>query len=377
MFFIFITLSLLLRAVGAANAATRVDSRFVRRESELLETDHRVVKHTALAESDRIGPSGSSDSGCTTNQVAYAVMSDNTLMLIDMGPTTPSGKTEVRRMRAANNYTQYVDDNPLMTRMHLSAGANSNGDWTFLTDSGDNLVAINSGATESDKVELHRLKWDHNSPYQEFDMHSLTASPRKSGWSEWDFLFDSQDNLLIIKRGPSTSSGNTEVHTLSVAQAYAQFDETMPIIQTVLPESASTSNNGDWAFVMPRDGTNDLIAIKRPTQWDNTATILKLTQSSKYAKASNCCPTLNSQNIAECCDSVTMPQTSSGSAHWVFAIDSSADILCIKEGPSTKHGFTEIHRLSAAHNYTKFNGHFNRTAAPCRQPHFVDAAGDR
>merc|ERR1719450_180353 len=93
--------------------------------------------------------------------------------------------------------------------------------WAFVMDSKNNLVAIKKGPkTGSGKTEVHRLTAASN--YKKFDLHTATAL----GYTDknMEFVMDSKDNLVGILKGPKTGSGKTEVHRLSAASNYGQFD---------------------------------------------------------------------------------------------------------------------------------------------------------
>lgn len=278
-----------------------------------------------------------------------------------MGPNTMSGKTEMRRLTSASQYKGFKEDFPIETRMHLTAGSNNNGEWTFLADGADNLLAVNSGVTLSNKTEVHRLKYNKDNPYQEFDVHVITGLPQRSAFDEWDFLLDSASNLLLIKKGPSTPSGMTEIHRMSASKSWQMFSLKAA---TGLHLSASTNNNGNWAFLL--DGADNLISIRRPSVDDPTIIVKRLTAASNY----------HSFDIEG--SSVALPSTTAGAeVHWVFQIDLSDDLLCIKEGPTTAQGHTEVHKLSKASKYMAFTLHQPKSAAPCRKPLFTSDGGAR
>lgn len=310
------------------------------------------------------GPSPSPPPGgitCNANQVGYAVLSDSALAVIDMGPNTMSGKTEVRRLTSGSQYKDFKEDKPIETRMHLTASSNNNGDWTFLADGADNLVAVNSGMTASNKTEVHRLKFVESGPYQEFDVNVVTALPQKTSFAEWNFLLNSANDLVVIKKGPETPSSMTEVHVLAAAQSWQQF--TLQAA-TGLHLTASTDNHGDWAFLL--DGADNLVCIRRPTRTDMSIEVKRLTSGSNYQ-------TFDLED-----GGAELPHDSENpDVHWVFEIDPADDLLCIKEGPITEEGFTEIHKLSMASDYKTFTMTQTHSGAPCRQPHFIDSAGAR
>jgi len=304
---------------------------------------------------------------CEDGQTAYAVLSDGNLAVISMGPKLPSGRTEVRRLTQSTQYEHFKEDSPIATYLHATGSMADDGEWTFLSDGDDNLLGVNCGMSKSGMTEVHRLKYAGNPPWQALDVNVITALPKRTTFDEWDFLLDSDSNLVVVKKGPSTKSGQTEILKLAATQGYQGFllgsaEKGTP---TGLGLSASTSNNGDWAFLL--DGADNLICIRRPSLSEHSIVIKRLTAGSNY----------HSFDLAQGGAALPYAPDNNADVHWVFEIDLADDILAIKEGPKTLHGYTEIHKLSKASGYTKFTMHQEKSGAPCRNPFFTDAGGIR
>jgi len=313
---------------------------------------------------------------CSHNQMAYAALSNGDLAIINMGPITGSGKTQVHFLDSSRDYVAYRENDPIQTRMHPTAETNNNGEWTFLMDGNDDLLAINSGETASNMTEVHRLKMptDRANPYQTFDVQVITAQPHHTAYDEWDFLLDSSSNLMLIKKGPSTESSMTEIHVMKAAQSWQQFVTTASM-QTGLHLTSSTSNNGDWTFLL--DGADNLLCIRRPIRSDQSIEVKRLTAGSNY-QAFDIGGTGPGTSHSGGASLSTWWGPADTDVHWAFVIDASDDILCIREGyHGMGTGKTQIHKLAMATNYTTFTLHQENSAAPCLEPHWLDSASTR
>lgn len=347
-------------AAGALKTDVHTHTQPVAADQKLLRRE--VTDGEALVEQPAAG-----GADCEAGQTAYTVLSDGSLAVISMGPDLPSGRTEVRRLTQSTQYEHFKEDAPIATYLHVTGSLADNGEWTFLSDGDDNLLGVNSGMTTSNMTEVHRLKYAGSAPWQALDVNVITALPRRTIFDEWEFLLDSDSNLIVIKKGPSTKSGMTEIVKLGATQGYQNYllgspTKGMPI---GLGLSASTSNNGDWAFLL--DGEDNLICIRRPSVQDHSVTIKRLTAGSNYA----------SFDIDRGGAILPYAPDNNADVHWVFEMDLADDILCIKEGPTTLHGYTEIHKLSKDSKYTNFTMHQEKSGAPCRQPLYTDAGGIR
>merc|ERR1719473_991495 len=141
---------------------------------------------------------------------------------------------------------------------------------------------------------------------------------------------DSKDNLLGILKGPKTGSGKTEVHRLSAASNYGQFD---------LQTGTGLGYTNEWATFTMDSKDNLVCVLKGPKTGSGKTEVHRLSAASNYQKF----------NL----------QTGTGLGYtneWAdFTMDSKDNLVCVLKGPTTGSGRTEVHRLSAASNYKSFN----------------------
>lgn len=168
-----------------------------------------------------------------------------------------SGRVEVHVLSAASGYRSFV----LHAATPLPA-VNSR-DWQFVVGSlgGDrrsNLFAIKSGSTGSGRTEVHAL--GEVGGYRYWVLHSATALPPVPAGG-WTFLVGDaagRGDLVGVQR-TGTTSGRTEVHTLSRDSGYSSFalHAATPLGQTP---------GGQYGYVLgdlEGDGRPDLFAVKR------------------------------------------------------------------------------------------------------------------
>jgi hypothetical protein len=202
-----------------------------------------------------------------------------------------------------------------------------------VANSQGNLVALKTaGPTGTQKTEVHSMSKSSN--YGQFNLQVGTALHYSSNMDTWSFVMDSADNLIAIKKGPQTGTGKTEVHRMTKASNYQQFD-----LQTGTA-LGYTDDVDSWSFVM--DSNDDLLALYRgPHTGTGTTEIHRLSKAS------------NSQSFN--LQIGTGLHYSTGINSWSFAMDTNDDLIAILKGPQTGSGMTEIHRLSASSNYQSFN----------------------
>jgi len=249
---------------------------------------------------------------------AFVTDSKNNLVAIKKGPQTGSGKTEVHRLTAASNYKTF--DLQTATALQLT-----DKNWDFVMDSKDNLVAIKKGPkTGSGKTEVHRMTAASN--YLQFDLQ--TGTGMQYAGENWAFTMDSKDNLVCVLKGPS-GSGKTEVHRLTAASNYKNFN-----LHTAT--GLAYSNAKDWDFAMdPKD--NLVCILKGPSSGSGKTEVHKLSAASSYKDF----------NLHT---STALHYTTEG---WAFAM-ANDDVVAILKGPATGSCMTEVHKLSGAANYGKF-----------------------
>jgi hypothetical protein len=207
--------------------------------------------------------------------------------------------------------------------------------WAFVSDSQGNIMAIKTaGPTGTLMTEVHSMSKSSN--YGQFNLQVGTALPYSSNMDTWSFVMDSSDNLLAIKKGPSTGTGKTEVHRMSKASNYEKFD-----LQTGTA-LGYTDDVDNWEFLM--DSNDDLLALKKgPTTGTGKTEIHRLSKASNY----------QSFNL----QTGTGLQLSNNIESWSFVMEPNNDLVAILKGPNTGTGKTEFHRLSASSSYQSFNLH--------------------
>jgi len=195
----------------------------------------------------------------------FVMDSKDNLVAIKKGPTTGSGKTEVHRLSAASSYTKF----DLQTGTGLDY-ADEN--WAFTIDSKDNLVCVKKKGAVG--TEVHKLSASSN--YKKFNLHTRTGlhyTYAGANKGDWDFQMDPQDNLVCILKGPSSGSKKTEVHKLSGASNFKDFN---------LHTSTALHYTEGWAFAMAKD---DVVGIlKGPTSGSCMTEVHKLSGAANYGK---------------------------------------------------------------------------------------------
>jgi len=271
--------------------------------------------------------------GLETNHWDFCVAGNDDLVCIKKGPTTGSGKTELHRLSASDNYQKYSLQTG--TGLHLSTGS----DFAFALTAEEDLVCIKMGpSTGCGKTEVHILSKASN--YQTFTLQTPTPL-HITNHREWAFVMDSFNDLLCIKRGPNTGSKKTEVHRLSAASKYQKFNlqTGSGIHLTHFP------GMGYWKFAVTRE--NDLACIGMgPKTGTKKTEYHVLSRSSNYTQFN-----VHLGTALHYTDPQTRPWA------WNFGLASGNDLVCIGRGPTTGSGMTEVHKLSAASKYSRFNLH--------------------
>mmetsp|Transcript_12896 Transcript_12896/g.23165 ORF Transcript_12896/g.23165 Transcript_12896/m.23165 type:complete len:413 (+) Transcript_12896:114-1352(+) len=198
----------------------------------------------------------------------FALMPSQNLYGILEGPVTGSGKTEVHILSASSNYADYT----LQTGTAL--GYTSDGSWQFTMKSNGDLAGVLKGpVTGSGKTELHVLSAASN--YQEFDL-AIGTGAAYSMDADWVFAMDPRNaNLVGILKGPVTGTGKTEVHTLSASSNYQEFSLE---VGTVYPLYTPSS---DWQWILDLD--DNLVGIlKGPVTGTGKTEMHTATAASNY-----------------------------------------------------------------------------------------------
>ena len=209
------------------------------------------------------------------------------------------------------------------------------------------LLAIKKGPTTgSGKTEVHILATGLAYQFGAYNPHvptSLELTDTGQHGVEWAFAVGANDDLLAIKKGPTTGSGKTEVHIVSAASQYTQF---APASHFPTPlELTDTGQHGvEWAFAVGANG--DLLAIKKgPTTGSGKTEVHIVSAASQYTQFA---PASHFPTPLE------LTSTGQHGVEWAFAVGANDDLLAIKKGPTTGSGKTEVHIVSAASQYTQF-----------------------
>merc|ERR1719311_1469767 len=203
--------------------------------------------------------------------------------------------------------------------------------WDFVGLKNSDLMAIQMGpSTGTKKTEVHTLGKSSN--YKNWVLQTGTGLGLSAGATEWAFAAMPNGDLMCIKMGPTTGSKKTEVHILSKSSNYAKF-----VLHAATGLEMTTHKS--WDFVAAPNG--DLMCIKKgPKTGSGKTEVHILSKSSNYAKFN-----LHAASGLE---------LTAGAIEWDFAAMPNGDLMCIKMGPTTGSGKTEVHILSKSSNYAKF-----------------------
>jgi hypothetical protein len=136
----------------------------------------------------------------------------------------------------------------------------------------------------------------------------------------------------MLKKGPQTGTGMTEVHKLS--QDFQAWS-----LQTGTGLHY-TNNPNSWSFVM--DSRANLLALKKAHGGTFSTEVYRLSRASNYQEF-------------DLMTGTPLHYTNNDKS-WSFVVDpTNDDLLAIARGPQTGTGMTEVHRLTAADNYPTFD----------------------
>merc|ERR1719355_218925 len=123
--------------------------------------------------------------------------------------------------------------------------------WDFVGLPNSDLMAIKRGPTTgTKKTEVHTLGKSSN--YKNWVLQTGTGLELTTH-KEWDFAGAPNGDLMCIKKGP-TGSGKTEVHILSKSSNYATF-----VLHAATGLALTTHK--EWSFATLPNG--DLMCIKK------------------------------------------------------------------------------------------------------------------
>ena len=196
----------------------------------------------------------------------------------------------------------------------------TNDSWNYLVTKDDNLLGIKRFKTYSKTTEIHILRKD-----TDFSTFKVNYTSGLSLRGNFDFLLDSEDNLICIKK---TRNNFIEVHILSKISYYLKF-----ILHKVTP---LLSVNKIWAFCISKNN-NDLYCLDKSNESGNLE-IFVLSSSSNYTEISNTYTT----NLPSC------------NIRNKFDLNNNDDLVLIKDYKRIGDSKMEVHILSKESSYTKF-----------------------
>jgi len=145
------------------------------------------------------------------------------LVIVKKGPLTPTARTEVFILKAKDDYASYKRTGAI--GMHMTASMNHYGDWAFLLDGQDNLIALRRPSADEPAILVTRLTKASNWMETDLDMGGTILPQGKNNHEDvhWSFAMDTNDALLCIKEGPVTENDLTEIHRLTRESDYKNF----------------------------------------------------------------------------------------------------------------------------------------------------------
>ena len=217
----------------------------------------------------------------------------------------------------------------------------TNGNDGFSQASKDNMNNYRdwyAGCIDSGLVAIHGSRYsilDDKDGYKSF-ITSDMGLPIYIGSGEqriWNVDLKSNRDLVYVDAGPWTASGKIEVSIFDASTRYRDHK----LIETNVDVMTDASN---WKFLVDKR-TNSIVMVEKASAAGFTE-ILILDSTANYGTTWTKWRTaLHSTN----------PSTGQD---WDFAMKPNGDLVCIKKGPITGTGSTEIHILSRSSGYTQF-----------------------
>ena len=230
-------------------------------------------------------------------------------------------------LHVLTNSSNYQTLNVIQTALYSTDTTN----WSFAFDNNNHLFCIFKGPTTgSGQTEIHVLQAPS---YQTFLQHIATALHLTNEY--WQFQLDTNKHLFCILRGPSTGSNRTEVHVLNASNNYQSF----------LNHNATALYITDYNWIFQLDNQNNLFCIhKGPTNGSNTTEIHVLNASTNYKTFSLQVPTVLYMTTSD------VPI----GMNWHHILDSTNHVYSILSGPSSGSNKIELHAMNSANYYASF-----------------------
>ncbi len=231
---------------------------------------------------------------------------------------TGTGKTEVHQLSVGSNYSK--------TSLQIGTLFDETDEWWDFVIAPDNndLIGIMKQNTASGKTEVHILSAE--SQYQKRTLDVATGLGKTD--HNWQFaMAPNRDLFCILQNG---ASGKTEVHVLTAASNYADFNAHTA---TAWPKSGAECD-------ISIDGERNLVICKKWDTGTNSTEVHVLTAASNYQ-------TYAVQT------GTALPETD-GSRTFLAASNLDVYAVFSQDTGSKK---TEVHMLSTSSHYLNFGLH--------------------
>ncbi len=247
---------------------------------------------------------------------------------------TGTGVVEIHVLNGDSSYQQFSVQKG--TPLSLADSVN----FDFTSGKGADLYCIKKNNTPGQNIEVHILSAASN--YNNFLLQQL-ATLTTADSANFEFAIDGSGNLLCIKK-TNTGSGFLELHILTAATSYQQFNAHIitPLTQT---------DAANFKFAGASNG--DLLCMKITNTGTGNLEVHILSAATGYTQFS-----LHTQT----------PITSPDAANFEFGTDTNENLLCIKR-TNTGSNSLEVHVLSAVSLYRNFLLH---TATPVSEADAVN-----
>lgn len=232
----------------------------------------------------------------TDDKFTFGKNKNNDLIVVQKRGAV-SGKVEVAVLSGASNYQTYSMPWRSVPMGALALDAN----WDVETDASGDVYFIQKVGGASGKTEVHALS--AASGYQQFNVHAATGLHQTD--STWDFEIGGSGDLFAIRKQYGATN-STEIHMLTRSSNYGSF-----LLQTGTPLHQTGDN---FRFVVDNT-TNDVWAIKQHGTPSGLVELHILEAASNWQRFSSQAPTEHPQNTT---NTVDWAFTSNGSLTGIY-----------------------------------------------------------